>query len=262
MPGAGSAHVTDRDKFLDGAINAATANIRGEDDRDGPPEPTIQRPGTEAYGGKKAGAEAIAHPKPKKKRPKKKVTKKKRTKVVADAPSVPPEYEDPGSPSLDDIERAKTILARADQLGSPFVEGPKAPALSEETQHTAVAEQFQIDDIDDEMVEDVPDAPSPPEGAKEHVPAHLKEHDCGLPECLMQKKDIAKYLSAHGIGPKTRKEMDINEPEKELYAKYTKAAKMYRVTMGHFVAALRMWRNGYPINPKESVDLNAMKVGV
>ncbi len=248
MPGAGSANVIDRDDFLKGAVDAATIQIQ-DDDRDGPPEGPMQRPGTEAYGGKKGVAQAIAHP-PKKKRPKKKVTKKKRTTVVADTPTVPPEYEDPTSPSLDDIERAKAILARAHQLDSPFVE---------DTTHTAVAEQFAIDDIDDEMVE-APAAPSPPKGAKEHVPDHLIEHKCGLPACLMVKKKLCGYLITHGITYAIRKDLEIEVEEQRLYGLYTAHAKAARVTMGHFIAALRLWQGGHPINPQEAVDLNSMKI--
>lgn len=278
MAGAGHAQVTDRDAFLKGAMNV---KIKANEDLSAPPDGlvSIQRPGTVPYGGRKKTV---------------KKKKKKTTKTTNDpAPALTdeqmaaipaisnsvdaspiakpvgytqPAYEDPDNPSLDDIERAKEILAAAQKAGSPFVpqpatQGGPVDAFAEpEVAHTAVASEFQIDDIDDDT------EAAPPKKVEDEVvdetPDYLKEHDCGLPECLMLKKPLIKYLVTHSIDQVMRESLEITDPERALYEKYTREAKMRRVTLGHFICALRMWRNGYPVNPKESIDMNSMKVEV
>lgn len=264
MEGAGSSHVKDRDTFLKGAVDASEMDIQGEDDRAATGVQQV-RTGTTPYQG-------AAHPVKKTTKRKKKKVKKKTTvqpeqtiaqaelPVAVGAVDLSDVYEDPANPSLDDIERAKAVLDAAEKRDSPFIGEPEDHVNDppEESTHTAVAEQFAIDDIDDETPDEKPLTPST--STTKVTPPHLMEHDCGLPTSLMTKKGLTNYLQTHGISQKIRKQIDIQEPERKLYELYSEAMKNKRTTLGHFVAALRIWRQGFPINPKESVDINSMKV--
>jgi len=207
------------------------------------------RPGTDPHGSKKKVT--------KKKTTKKKVTTKPPGKtadtMVIDEMAVNP------PPSADEIERAKAILARAEEA-SPFTEGPAAPAPTDPT-HPAVAESFAIDDIDEV---EPPEVDEPPPLEDTVTPPHLVEHECGLPACLLQKAQIAAYLQTYGLDQKDREKVavDFTGEEKRLFEVYSRMQRNKRVTMGHFVCALRMWRAGKAVNVKAKLDLDSMKVGV
>ena len=110
----------------------------------------------------------------------------------------------------------------------------------------------------DEM--DFPVEPPEDEKPAPNVPSHLVRHPCGLPQILMDKKQLTQYEQDHGIKHEHRKELDVQEKERELYEIYSQATRNKRATKDHFVAALRLFNAGFKVHPEQGIDLNDMKV--
>ena len=92
-------------------------------------------------------------------------------------------------------------------------------------------------------------------------PARLEVHACGLPVMLVQdKKLLTGYLRTHGITHKDRSGMEYHNCEREPYDLYTEAMQAKRVGKEFFVAALRLWCHGYPLNPEKVIKLNDIRV--
>ena len=279
--------------FLSTAVNAGTMKIEGEDDpKDLVDTPhNVTRPDTESHGRRTKVPTKT-----------KKTTKKKTTVARAPAGVEKRQNTEHvmKTPTQEEIDAAKAVLARADagvhevptaeqigvvaqqmdenkvedkdrflvdrKTGEIISQGEATPEstadIEDPPSHTSVAEQFQITDIDDEL----PPKPQPPVAAEEDgkpvTPKHLVEHACGLPACLLGKRQITAYLTVHSVDHTARKRMTFSGEEKVLYEVYTQMQKMRRVSFGHFVACLRLWRDGrYAVNPKASVNLDAMKIG-
>ena len=118
------------------------------------------------------------------------------------------------------------------------------------------------DELDREEVPDeYPDEEEKPRPVVPQVDAAGPVHACGLPKSLMAKKTMSEYLRRHTVSMRHRTAMELTSVERRLYEVYAQAMRNKRAQKSHFVAALRLWKAGYPINPKESLDLNNMKVG-
>ena len=97
------------------------------------------------------------------------------------------------------------------------------------------------------------------------APVQFQETDqievCGLPTRLMKKAELTAYVSRHRVTHEHREGLEITDAERRLYTTYTKQKRNMRVPPKFFVAALRLWRAGYPIDPQEALDLNKLKIG-
>jgi hypothetical protein len=153
---------------------------------------------------------------------------------------------------------------------TPFEEEPAEPEVKEEPD-AEIKEAIELpnvgagvdlnlvgaDDIEEPDIEDIPEpAPiaAPPTRAG-------PVHECGLPLILMNKAKLVEYLQRHHIKQKHRKDMEYTVMERRLYEVYVGARRNQRVTKGHFVAALRLWKHGYALNPAEQLDINSIKIG-
>lgn len=100
------------------------------------------------------------------------------------------------------------------------------------------------------------DAPPPPQPAPE-----IATHICGLPRVLLDRKELIDYITRHRVTKKHRDGIEFTDAERRLYELYTKTKRTRRVERPYFVAALRLWKGGFPLDPEQSLDLNRMKVG-
>lgn len=259
------------DHFLATAVDAGKMKIHGEDDRSPAvaAPPNAVRPGTDRFA---KDTTVTMTKKTTKKRTKKKSALRRAPNTVArEKPtifSVAGALEDGTAPAVamiagytpEEIAIARQILQDIDKSGHQLDTNahPLTPEVVVDPEHTAVANEFNIDDIDEV---DPPETPPVTLAPTNVTPPGLVEHECGLPACLLNKKALIAYLETHGISQKDREKLELTDDEKALYELYTRMQKMRRVSLGHFTAGLRLWRKGYPVNPKDSVDLNSMKVG-
>ena len=118
-----------------------------------------------------------------------------------------------------------------------------------------------LDIIEVDVVEDEADAIEETEVVEVVVPDHLKMHRCGVPNALLQKKELVRYLTDHGIGVEERKLMgEFSPKERSLYEVYSVATRHRRVPKQHFIAAFRLWYHGHVLYPKIEKDLAEMRV--
>lgn len=109
------------------------------------------------------------------------------------------------------------------------------------------------------------DEPEPEEEIEEDsgVPPHLVMQPCGLPKILVEdRRELTGYEVDHGMSVTDRNTLtgQITKTERDLFQVYTGAARRNRVTIEHFVTALRLWNDGCVLHPKRSRVLNDMKV--
>lgn len=84
---------------------------------------------------------------------------------------------------------------------------------------------------------------------------------CGLPKALMTRKALIAYVNQYGYGHNDRKRLVITNRERAYWDLYYQAAgPIESVSKEFFVVALRLWKNGYSIDPKQQADINAMQV--
>jgi hypothetical protein len=119
------------------------------------------------------------------------------------------------------------------------------------------ADELEAEEVPDQLPDEEPQ-PRPVVPQVEHAGTI---HACGLPTVLMSKKTMSEYLRRHRVEMRHRKAMEYNAVERRLYEVYVLAMRNKRAQKSHFVAALRLWTHGYPINPQEHLDLNSIKVG-
>ncbi len=134
------------------------------------------------------------------------------------------------------------------------------PQIEEPISTEVVAPTLDITEVD--VVEDEADAINEePEVAEIVVPDHLKMHPCGVPKILLDKKQLVRYLSDHGITVEQRKAMGEYSPkERNLYEVYSQATRHRRAPKDHFIAAFRLWYHGWELYPNQEKDLVEMRV--
>lgn len=165
---------------------------------------------------------------------------------------------------------------------NPFADPPVVAAVAEKPVEAKLAkvevtpkgEPVDLtaeDDIDGEFdnlnldvtaIDDVLDPGGP---AVEEKPADIAKsagtHACGLPTVLMDKERACQYLRDHKVNKEHRDAMEYTVIEQRLYEIYSQAKRTQRLAKQHFVASLRMYRSGYPLDITRELDLNKMKVG-
>jgi len=161
------------------------------------------------------------------------------------------------------IPEGDTLAVMAPKKKPPSKKSPKSPAAvrlpiaPSGPEVEPPRETFDLDNIDD--LEAATAKPGRDQ-AEPEVPPQLVLHACRLPAILMKKEELAKYLQTHSVGQADRKKLDVSVKERELYEIYTRAKHMRRVPLAHFVAALRLWHGGFPIDPKDALKLDELVV--
>lgn len=122
-----------------------------------------------------------------------------------------------------------------------------------------------IQELDDPGEEMLPPDPKPDRPKKK--PADEQSpvlHDCGLPRMWVDdnrgRVAIAAYVNRHGVSHALRKDIQYTQFERDMFQKYQQARGRIKVGKDYFVAALRLFRAGYRIDPDEPLDLNNIKV--
>jgi hypothetical protein len=91
-------------------------------------------------------------------------------------------------------------------------------------------------------------------------PEEMDDGGCGLPPGLMNRKSLTAYELQYGLTAQDRRTIEYTAKERDLWERYQKQAEG-PVTKDHFVAALRLHKHGgFPVEPRESIKLNQMKV--
>lgn len=84
-------------------------------------------------------------------------------------------------------------------------------------------------------------------------------HPCGLPNLLVYDKDqLLNYTKLHEVTLKELNAVHVTSDELALYDQYKNEIGLRSVTSRRFAAALRLFRNNYPLQPTQRPNINEL----